>query len=174
MMEGYVMLVYNNQDLRLVQIPSNYSQLTAMISSQFKVEKRQIFIYIENIHGAKTVVKTQRTYHRLLTTSNIKKILVETPQQNGNSESIDLTQPELLIKHRKKRQRNTLETEEIPKEEECSVCYLRFRLPMKAKCGHVLCKACWAKTLAQHLECPICRGRVRMKHLRPYTILNEC
>lgn len=165
------MLVYNKSDPRMIKIPDNYTQLTAIISSKFQVEKRHILIYVENIHGAKTVVKTQRTYHRLLTTSNIKKILVESKIEN-NPQTVDLTGPELSIRNTKKRLRE--ETEEVPKEEECAVCYLRFRVPMKAKCGHVLCKICWTKTLAQHLECPICRARVRMKHLRPYTIINEC
>jgi len=60
-----------------------------------------------------------------------------------------------------------MEVEEVPQEEMCPICMERWKRPMKAKCGHVCCLSCWERTLAQYLECPLCRSHVRLKTLRP-------
>ena len=51
-------------------------------------------------------------------------------------------------------------------EDQCPVCMEGLRRPLKAKCGHKLCTQCWESVLAKFLECPVCRGRARMKTLR--------
>ena len=53
----------------------------------------------------------------------------------------------------------------------CCVCYeissnnkdLNYSL---SKCNHSLCNICWAKTLNEKLECPICRKKTRVKTLK--------
>jgi len=56
--------------------------------------------------------------------------------------------------------------ESVPEEVRCPICLERLRKPMKAKCGHILCEACWDQTLSHALECPLCRNHVRKKTLR--------
>ena len=58
-------------------------------------------------------------------------------------------------------------TEAVPDEDRCPICMDRLRRPMKAKCGHICCLHCWERALERFLECPLCRGRVRLKTLRP-------
>ena len=52
----------------------------------------------------------------------------------------------------------------------CSVCYefsnknpnLQYS---QSKCKHILCNNCWAQTLYEKLECPLCKKKARMKTL---------
>jgi hypothetical protein len=48
----------------------------------------------------------------------------------------------------------------------CPICLDALRQPFSANCGHVCCFLCWQKWLGQKLECPVCKEKVRVKHLR--------
>ena len=57
----------------------------------------------------------------------------------------------------------------------CSVCYETENpnlIYSQSKCGHTLCNACWAGTLCEKLECPICKKKVREKTLR--RLMKKC
>jgi hypothetical protein len=47
----------------------------------------------------------------------------------------------------------------------CRICFEHKQNLANSRCGHVLCMDCWNKCLQVKLECPICRERVRIKHL---------
>lgn len=51
---------------------------------------------------------------------------------------------------------------------ECMVCYSEGNQAedfKAAKCGHLACGKCWQMSLKNVLECPMCKERVREKHL---------
>lgn len=47
----------------------------------------------------------------------------------------------------------------------CPVCQETASSPFAARCKHVCCYGCWKQWLQQKLECPVCKQRVRLKHL---------
>jgi hypothetical protein len=48
----------------------------------------------------------------------------------------------------------------------CPVCLDPPLEPCAARCGHVLCFACWEKQLAHKLECPVCKQKVRKSQVK--------
>jgi hypothetical protein len=48
----------------------------------------------------------------------------------------------------------------------CRICLDSFKQPFSANCGHVCCYLCWQTWLAEKLECPVCKMRVRAKQLK--------
>jgi len=52
----------------------------------------------------------------------------------------------------------------------CPICQEQPKNPLTAKCGHVCCKECWDKLLSTTLQCPLCRARIRAKHLTATTV----
>ena len=48
----------------------------------------------------------------------------------------------------------------------CRICLDSFKQPFSANCGHVCCYMCWQTWLAEKLECPVCKMRVRAKQLK--------
>ena len=45
------------------------------------------------------------------------------------------------------------------------ILIINFSKPQNARCGHILCEACWKNCLKIKLECPLCKTKVREKHL---------
>jgi len=58
---------------------------------------------------------------------------------------------------------NNNPTEVIPpsRGSRCPICMEVAKDPMSGKCGHICCSECWDHWLAEKLECPVCKTRLR-------------
>lgn len=109
-----------------------------------------------------------------------------TPSSNSNltpksNESIDLTNEDEIILYdpiipdKKSKEEDLKKDEDLKKNDQvekrkCFICFEEFKNPHNANCGHVACKECWDEWLKRKIECPICKEKVRVKHLRPVFI----
>jgi len=48
----------------------------------------------------------------------------------------------------------------------CPICRENATNPCISSCSHIACYTCWQQLLKQKLECPVCRSKVRIKHLK--------
>jgi len=48
----------------------------------------------------------------------------------------------------------------------CPICRENAANPCISSCNHIACYTCWQRLLKLKLECPICRSKVRVKHLK--------
>lgn len=114
-----------------------------------------------------------------------------TPKSNISNESIDLTGDDILIsdpiipeikekiiedkpveKPVEKTIGKSVEEEKTSEKRisNCPICLGDFVKPHSSMCGHVCCHECWIELLARKLECPVCKAKVRVPHLRPLFI----
>lgn len=53
-----------------------------------------------------------------------------------------------------------------PSDEICTICFSKYKDPAKLKCEHIFCYECINNWIKVKLECPICRQRIRVKHIQ--------
>ena len=51
----------------------------------------------------------------------------------------------------------SINTTQLSKELECSVCFQLFYQPITLGCGHTFCKECLARAVQHQPQCPLCR-----------------
>ncbi|OMJ94501.1 hypothetical protein SteCoe_2272 [Stentor coeruleus] len=165
-----IILYYDGNEHKLKRIPKTFQALKKQISEKINLENNSL-ILLGNKFGAKIPVSNNSNYARAVKSSEIINIEVLPGEQTDNESELNTdfvfaSNKERVFLTTKSRQMHD-EKEDIPEDEMCIICYSRKKEPMSANCGHICCKACWMKILSNCLECPLCKQRVRMKHLTP-------
>ncbi|OMJ93190.1 hypothetical protein SteCoe_3883 [Stentor coeruleus] len=164
-----IILFYDGNEHKLKKIPKTFKDFMKKISKKIKIEKNSL-ILVGNKFGAKIPVSNNNNYTKAIKLSEIVSVEVLPKEADSELEhNIDPVFPQSKKKAflaAKLRQMNN-KNEEIPDDEMCVICYSKKKEPMSANCGHICCKTCWINILSYCLECPLCKQRVRMKHLTP-------
>lgn len=169
-----VILYYDGDEQIIKRIPKTFQALKKQISEKIHIEKNSL-ILLGNKFGAKIPVSNNINYAKAVKSSEIVSIEVLPGEADDEPELktdfVFTSNKGRAFLTAKSRQRHD-EKEDIPEDEMCVICYSRRKEPMAASCGHICCKSCWVKILSNCLECPLCKQRVRMKHLTPVNHTN--
>ncbi|CAG9332570.1 unnamed protein product [Blepharisma stoltei] len=170
-------LKFNKETLPIRKIPASLAELKKTVKKSFGMPSSNLLFSILNSAGSKMPVRTQTDYKRALTYAGLQVVIEieekpaeeETKEEEISLASLNKGSRRVLLANRKAiaLANNAADSiEDIPEDEMCNICYGRFAEPMAAKCGHVCCRKCWERLLENALECPLCKGRVRLNHLR--------
>jgi hypothetical protein len=161
-----IKLLFEGEEFEMGLVPKTFAGMKKKVNSLICVPENRLFLVV-NEFGSKAPVNSNKTYLRAISVAKCRAI--EVVNVSSSQESVEI---EDVVRRgrKKKREMSKAESEEemdIAEGEMCAICYRKFKEPMAANCGHVCCLECWKKILANFLECPMCKARVRLCHLQP-------
>lgn len=167
-MEPCFVLVCNSVTEVFSKQPKTLQSVKKLAKQKLGIEKANYFVV--NTQGCRIPVATPKDFRRAqFFAKKPLEVHVEV-YSSSDEEEIKDSSPEPKKSHRATLANNLKSTQnfqEVPEDEMCFICYEKYQEPRKAKCGHTFCLECWKKLLASYLECPMCKSRVRLNHLKP-------